>query len=120
MLFNLLLLILTKLPLAFAQIKARGYDNDSPRDQQTALVGWGKRALAAHQNAIETIPVFGLALLTAAVLQVPEECIHLCGGGFVISRVLFQIAYLKDLSTLRSLCWVAGYGFCLALVVMAL
>ncbi|MBB6520691.1 MAPEG family protein [Pseudoteredinibacter isoporae] len=120
MLFNLLLLGLTKAPVAIAMARLGRYNNASPRDQQTELSGWGKRALAAHQNAIEAIPIFGLALLTAAHLELPMEDLHLYAGGFVISRVLYQLCYLADWATLRSIVWIAGYGFCVALVASSL
>lgn len=35
-------------------MSAGGYDNNHPRDQQAALVGWGKRANAAHNNTLES------------------------------------------------------------------
>ncbi|GAA6150915.1 MAPEG family protein [Pseudoteredinibacter isoporae] len=119
MLFNLLLLVLSKAPVAIAMAKL-GYDNASPRDQQRELAGWGKRALAAHHNTLEAIPIFGLALLTAAFLELPASQLHLCAGGFVLARVLYQLCYLADWATLRSVVWIAGYGFCIALVGLSL
>lgn len=120
MLFNLLLLVLTKAPLALAMARTGSYDNASPREQQAELSGWGKRALAAHQNAIEAIPVFGLALLTAGLLELPVEQLHIYGAGFVVARVIYQLCYLANWATLRSVAWIAAYGCCVALVVMAL
>jgi len=121
MLFNLLLLVFSKAPVAIAMAKqGSGYDNASPREQQGELAGWGKRALAAHQNAIEAIPIFGLALLTAAHLDLEAAQIHLYAGGFVVSRIVYQICYLAKLATLRSVAWIAGYACCIALVALAL
>ena len=42
-----------------------GYDNHHPRDQQTRLDGKGRRALAAHLNGLEVLPVFGIAVLAS-------------------------------------------------------
>lgn len=121
MLLNLLLLVLTKVPLALAMGKSdKGYDNASPREQQSELSGWGKRALAAHQNAIEAIPVFGLSLLTAAVLQLPEASLNACAIGFFVCRLGYQVSYLKDWASLRSVFWIAGFGCCVALVGLSL
>lgn len=120
MLFNLLLLVLTKAPVAIAMAQLGRYNNASPREQQAELSGWGKRALAAHQNAIEAIPIFGLALLTAAHLQLPSDKLHMYAGGFVVARLLYQLCYLADWATLRSVVWIAGYGFCVALVASSL
>lgn len=121
MLFNLLLLVFSKAPVAIAMAKqGSGYDNASPREQQGELAGWGKRALAAHQNAIEAIPIFGLALLTAAHLGLETAQIHLYASGFVVSRIVYQICYLANWATLRSVAWIAGYACCIALVALAL
>ena len=47
-----LLHVVSKAPLAVAQSQSPGgYDNHNPRDQQAALEGWGKRALAASLAA---------------------------------------------------------------------
>jgi len=120
LLLNLLLLVFTKAPLAIAMAKVGRYDNNKPRQQQADLEGWGQRALAAHQNAIEAIPIFGLALLGAAYLQVDMASIHICAIGFFVCRLGYQVCYLKDIATLRSIFWIAGLGFCLALPALAL
>ncbi|MCV6614284.1 MAG: MAPEG family protein [Cellvibrionaceae bacterium] len=120
MLLNLLLLVITKAPLAMAMAKSGGYDNANPREQQAGLSGWGKRALAAHQNALEAIPIFGLALLSAVVFEIPAESLHLYAIGFLVCRLAYQFCYLQDWATLRSVFWIAGYGFCIALVAQAL
>lgn len=120
LLLNLLLIVFSKVPLALAMSGTGRYDNSNPRQQQSDLGGWGKRALAAHQNAIEAIPIFGLALLGAAVMAVDMQTIHICSIGFFACRLGYQVCYLKDVATLRSIFWLVGLGFCLALPIAAL
>lgn len=47
--------IVAKIPVAIAMNNAGGYDNNHPRAQQAKLTGFGARALAAHQNAFESL-----------------------------------------------------------------
>lgn len=51
----MLLPYLAKGPVAWAMVKAGGYDNHHPRTQQAQLTGFGARALAGHQNAFESL-----------------------------------------------------------------
>lgn len=120
LLLNLLLIVFSKAPLAMAMSGTGRYNNTDPRQQQSELDGWGKRALAAHQNALEAIPIFGLALLGAVVLEVDMQTIHVCSIGFFACRLGYQVCYLKDLATLRSIFWLVGLGLCLALPIAAL
>ena len=54
------LIYVSKIPVAIAMAKLDGrYDNHHPRAQQARLTGFGARALAAHQNAIEAFPKAG-------------------------------------------------------------
>jgi uncharacterized MAPEG superfamily protein len=113
----LLLVILTKIPVAVAMQRSgrKGYDNRTPRQQQAGLTGWGARALAAHQNSFEA-----LAILTPAVVIV-----QLAGGpaladkaaalaiAHTAARILYPVLYIADIHLLRSAVW--GIGFLSAL-----
>ena len=69
-------LYVSKFPVGLAMARMpKGYDNRHPRDQQAQLTGWGKRALAAHQNGFESFPAFASAVLVSHV-----------GGGDVYRR----------------------------------
>lgn len=102
-------LYVSKLPVGVAMARMpRGYDNRHPRDQQAQLTGWGKRALAAHQNGFEGFPAFASAVLVNHV-----------GGGdpslgatlaivYVASRLAYTAAYIADVHALRSTIWMIG------------
>ncbi|HBY84354.1 MAG TPA: hypothetical protein DEO86_00605, partial [Colwellia sp.] len=63
----LLLPLLAKGPVAYAMAKLGGYNNNHPREQQSKLTGFGARALAAHQNAFESLILFAPAIILALV-----------------------------------------------------
>ena len=109
--------VLSKFPLARAQLySAKGYDNNNPREQQMALEGWGKRALAAHQNQIESFPLFAAGILIATATAVTSSIVDYLAIAYVVARVAYTYCYLKDISTLRSLVWSVGLISSLALL----
>ena len=60
-----LLPFIAKIPVAIAMHKLNGYNNNHPRAQQAELTGFGARALAAHQNAFESLAIFAPSILLA-------------------------------------------------------
>ena len=79
-----------------------GYDNHHPRDQQARLDERGRRALAAHMNGIEVLPVFGIAVLAAAQRGVSIWMELVCCAIFLIARLVYVLAYFNDKASLRS------------------
>lgn len=120
LLLALVLVLLTKAPVALAMHRAGGYDNHHPRHQQAQLQGWGRRAVAAHQNAFEAIPVFGVALLAAAQLEVEMIVVHTLAITFFVARLVYQFCYMADWAASRTAAWTVGYCACLALVAAGL
>lgn len=100
---------LTKLPVAVAMAKeGKGYDNKSPREQQARLTGWGKRALAAHQNSFEVAPLFAAGVLIGHVTQGNPGLSSLLAVTFIVSRFVYTGLYLANLSSFRSAVWGIG------------
>jgi uncharacterized MAPEG superfamily protein len=99
---------LAKIPLAKAQARAGGYDNNHPREQQGRLVGFGARALAAHQNSFESLIVFGIAVVSAIATSTVTTLIENLAVIHIVSRVIYHILYLMNLAALRSLIWTVG------------
>merc|ERR1712166_1559826 len=50
-----------------------GYAGSEPRNQMTRQTGLGYRLFAAHQNALEDMPAFGLAVTAAFFLKADME-----------------------------------------------
>ncbi len=96
-----------------------GYNNDDPRLQQAVLQGVGKRALNAHHNAIEALPIFGLGVLAALQRGGNLRVIAALSIGFAVARVLYLVFYLRNNAQFRSACWALGLVASLALYVVA-
>lgn len=103
-----LLPFIAKVPVAIAMHKLNGYNNNHPRAQQAELTGFGARALAAHQNAFESLAVFAPAILLAIATNNTGAMIEQLAITHVIARVLYNIAYLINIGTIRSIIWAVG------------
>ena len=101
----LLLPLLAKGPVAYAMAKLGGYNNNHPREQQSKLTGFGARALAAHQNAFESLILFAPAIILALVTNNINQTVIVLAIVHVISRVLYNIFYLINIGLLRSIVW---------------
>ena len=99
---------------------AGGYDNSDPRGQQARLEGRGKRALGAHQNALEAFAPFAAGVLAAAQRGAPLTVVAIICIAFVVARTVYAVAYIADKSTLRSGMWGVGVLCTAALLVFAL
>jgi uncharacterized MAPEG superfamily protein len=112
-----LLHLVTKMPLFKAQNEMPGgYDNHDPRGQQAALKGWGRRALAAHENQIESFPLFAAGVLVATVSNVASAMVGYLAMLFIVLRLAYFYLYLNDSAGLRSSTWGAAYICSLALL----
>lgn len=117
---TILLPILSKAPVAYAQNKQGKYDNNNPRSQQATLTGFGARALAAHQNAFESLILFAPALLLALVTKNTGSLIEQLAIVHVLARIGYHILYLLNWSTLRSTVWFIGFATTLAIAIQCL
>ncbi|WP_371373245.1 MAPEG family protein [Thalassotalea aquiviva] len=111
-----LLPYLAKIPLAIAMNKSGGYDNNHPRAQQANLQGFGARALAAHQNAFESLIVFSSAILLAIATNSTTDTVQLLALIHIGARVVYNILYLINISTFRSIFWAVGIGCSFAIM----
>jgi uncharacterized MAPEG superfamily protein len=105
LLIALLLPILAKAPVAFAMSKLGGYNNNRPREQQQELTGFGARALAAHQNAFESLILFTPAIILAIATNNTQMSVCVFAIIHVVSRILYNLFYLVDWHLLRSIVW---------------
>ena len=96
--------------------KADGYDNNHPREQQANLEGFGARALAAHQNAFESLIIFSVAILLAVATSTNNETVQLLAIIHVGSRVVYNLLYLLNISIFRSIIWAIGIGCSFAIM----
>lgn len=110
---------LSKMPLMVAMKKeAGGYNNHYPREQQAKLEGFGARARAAHQNGFEALTVYASAILTALATNHLSATIQILAIAYLITRIIYNYCYLKNLASLRSLIWLVGLLICLTIIGM--
>jgi uncharacterized MAPEG superfamily protein len=92
------------------------YDNNNPREWEARQVGWQKRALAAHANGYEALPLFIAGVVFAHLSHADQSRIDLLAMSFVGLRLAYTAAYLMNLGYTRSLIWTAAVGCCVALM----
>ena len=120
LIIDALLPYLAKGPVAYAMAKLGGYDNNHPRSQQAKLTGFGARALAAHQNAFESLILFTGAILLAISTHHTGETIQYLAVTYLIARIAYNILYLVNMGTVRSLTWFVSIGCSFAIMVLSL
>jgi uncharacterized MAPEG superfamily protein len=114
-----LLNLASKGPVAFAMARRPGgYDNRTPRDQQAALEGWGRRAVAAHLNGFEAFAPFAAAVLVAVISGADPTWTARLAVVFVAARVIYVPLYIADLALARSAVWTVGFAATAGLFVL--
>ncbi len=103
----------------FRQTDLGSIDNSDPRGQAARLQGAGARAYAAQANAWEALPVFAIAVFLAHLTGGDPSRSAIASVVFVIARVAHAVCYIAGWSTLRSVSFLAAFGCCVWLVVIA-
>ena len=105
-----LLIYLPRLFVLVAQTRRpEGFDNRHPRDQQSRLEGWGRRANAAHANAFEAFAPFAAAVLVAHLAGADARWSSILAIVFVVSRAIYPVLYMTNLDKLRTTVWSIGF-----------
>ena len=111
-----LLPFISKMPLAIAMHQSGGYDNQTPRTQQASLAGFGARALAAHQNAFESLIVFAAAVCVAIATSHIGETIQNLAIAHILARIAYHVLYLLNWDKMRSVVWSIGLIASIAII----
>lgn len=115
------MILVSKMPLAIYMAKqSGGYNNRNPRGQMAQLDDYGQRAHAAHMNTIESFPIFAAGMIIANIADLEQKLIFSIGLVFLISRLFYIWAYVKNKATVRSLIWSVGFFASLSLYILAL
>jgi uncharacterized MAPEG superfamily protein len=112
----MLIALLTLAP--FKPLGHREFDNARPRDPAFWSDPLRARALGAHNNGIETFPLFAVAVLLAEFRACPQHMIDLLAVAFIALRLLYVAAYLLNYPWTRTLIWNAGFAVNLAIFLM--
>lgn len=95
-------------------------DNKETRQWQSQLTGWRQRAYWAHLNALETFPMFAVAVVLAHLGAPRSDVAPIAAYAYPVLRVLYLLAFLADQGTLRSTIWFLSMGSVVALFGVAL
>ncbi|MDY3306740.1 MAPEG family protein [Psychrobacter sanguinis] len=119
------MMIASVLPLLFAILaKVLGgfgvADNSHPRDVVAEYTGRAARANAAQQNSYESLPIFLASVIVAMLFFVPQVVINYLAVMYVMLRVIYGIAYIVNLPTLRSIIWTLSMACCFMLFYLAI
>ena len=121
-LFACLLPMLTALlPKAYSlrlASKDGRYDNNHPRAWASQLTGWQQRAMAAHSNGFEALPLFVAVVLLAHLAHAEQARIDQLALLFVGLRLVYIALYLMNWGTLRTLVWAGGLATSIALLLL--
>jgi len=98
----------------------KGFDNHNPRAWLAEQTGLRARANAAQHNSFEAFPFFAIAVVLALHFQGDVAWLDGLCLAFIAARVLYFVAYMMDWASFRTLCWLVGYGACMAIYLQLL
>lgn len=84
------------------------YNNHTPRDYLEKLDGFRKRAHWAQLNSFEIFPIFAFAVVIAHLTGGEQSYVDQLAMIFIVSRILYGVAYLADKALIRTLLWSVG------------
>jgi len=93
------------------------YDNNNPREWEARLVGWQQRAIAAHANGFEALPLFVGSVIFAQMSHMAQGRIDMLAMAFVGLRLAYVAVYLMNWGNVRTLVWGAAVATNIALLV---
>lgn len=82
-----------------------------------------ERAEAAHQNCMETMPLFASAVILGNLAQLPVATLNVFAGSYLLLRVAYVVAYINisthKASRIRSGIWATSSILLLYQIVVA-
>ncbi len=112
------------LPYAFTMIAklSGGFtlrDNQNPREFLAKSTGLAARANAVQQNSFESLPLFLTSVLMAEYLVTPAVITYYLSIAYLVLRLLYGLAYLANLATLRSILWLLSMACPILLLILS-
>jgi uncharacterized MAPEG superfamily protein len=102
--------------IGIPKVMARGkFDNARPRSAAFYKDPFRARALGAHQNGIETFPLFAAAVILAEMRGVHQPVVDGLAVAFLVVRIAYVAAYLADKARMRSAVFAVGFAVTLAI-----
>jgi len=115
------ILIAALMPYSVLQVaRGKAFNNAKPRDGFAEATGVEKRAHGAHLNSFEAFPFYAAAVLVALQAGMGGWLLNVLAGLWLLVRVAYIYAYLKDMPAWRSRIWGVGMLLCIAIITMPL
>ncbi len=92
-----------------------GYDNARPRQTEAAMTGFRARAIGAHHNSFEALPLFAAAVLIAGQLGYAGARLDHLAMGWVALRLAYLVAYVLGWAVIRSILFTAAMAVVIAI-----
>jgi len=105
----IVLALLTLAPIK--PLAGREFDNANPRDPKFYENPVRRRVLGAHLNGLETFPFFAVSILLAEFRHAPQPWIDSLAIAFLLTRIAFVAAYIRNRATLRTSFWNLAMAF---------
>lgn len=93
-----------------AKFGGDGFTNHEPRSWLAKQSGWRGRANAAQANTFEALPLFYAAVLYAYFNGADPHLIQWYGVAWLLLRLAYLVAYIKDKASLRSMLWAISFA----------
>eukprot|EP01111_Echinosteliopsis_oligospora_P018371 TRINITY_DN838_c0_g1_i1.p1 TRINITY_DN838_c0_g1~~TRINITY_DN838_c0_g1_i1.p1 ORF type:complete len:167 (-),score=33.21 TRINITY_DN838_c0_g1_i1:57-536(-) len=117
----------------FTKSSGKEFDNANPKDllpstkSNPLIPDQTKQKIArcesAAANGFENLPLFAAAVVASNVAKVPTRTTHLIVAGYLASRVIYNILYIRTddpkKGAVRSVFYTVGAGFLFSLFIMA-
>ena len=71
---------------------------------------WAKRAIKAHENAVENLAIFVPAVLTAAFLEISTPATKMAVVVYFFARLVHFIVYASGIPVVRTLTFTVGWA----------
>ena len=113
-------LIAALLPIALVSFAKIGVESDNryPREDYDNLPPAKRRAYAAHQNAYENFPFFAAAVIIAMTMGASASMVGWLAMAYIAVRIVHGLLYINNMSSLRSLAYLAGLVINIAIFVL--
>ncbi|MFH4416575.1 MAG: MAPEG family protein [Neisseriaceae bacterium] len=113
--------ILAYLPVGISKILAGNFRlmNRDPRIFLENKSGTVKRLYNAHLNSLEMFPFFATAVIISQLVgKLSQYTIDALAVAFLVSRVVYVLAYAAHKPPIRSLVWLFGWAIVAAYFVV--
>lgn len=80
-----------------------------PEGETATRVGWARRLMAAHENAVENLVIFAALVLIAHVAGVSTELTQLATVLYFFSRLAHVVLFTLKTPVLRILAFFGGF-----------